>query len=559
MSAHSRPAGATDGSRNPPSLAALQRRALSVLAELAPAAVELGELFAAAGHELALVGGPVRDAFLGRASNDLDFATSATPDETERILARWGDARWDMGREFGTIGARRFARRGRPGKGGPAQGGSGKGDGGADGSGDVVVEVTTYRSDVYDPTSRKPQVAFGDTLEGDLSRRDFTVNAMAVRLPSLTFVDPFDGLADLAAQRLRTPVGAVRSFDDDPLRMMRAARFAAQLGFRVDDDVRRAMTEMAGRIEIVSAERVRDELVKLMLARDPRPGLEVLVETGLAEHVLPELPALRLEIDEHHRHKDVYQHSLTVLAQAIALETGTHDEPTGPVPGPDLVLRLAALLHDVGKPATRRFESDGRVSFHHHEMIGAKLVAKRLKALRFDKDTVQAVARLTELHLRFHGYGEGQWTDSAVRRYVTDAGPLLERLHRLTRSDCTTRNRRKAERLWRTYDDLEQRIAKLREEEELASIRPDLNGDQIMAILGIGPGREVGEAYRFLLDRRMEVGPRDPAESEAELRAWWAARQAGTSGEASSAAAGATPEGAASDCGASDTGADAPA
>ena len=515
MSAHSRPAGAADGPRNPPTLAALQRRALSVLAGLAPAAVELGEAFAAAGHELALVGGPVRDAFLGRVSSDLDFATSATPEQTEQILARWGDAHWDMGREFGTIGARRFARKG----------GAGKGDGAVAGSGDVVVEVTTYRSDVYDPTSRKPQVAFGDTLEGDLSRRDFTVNAMAVRLPSLTFVDPFDGLADLAAQRLRTPVGAVQSFDDDPLRMMRAARFAAQLGFRLDDDVRRAMTEMAGRIEIVSAERVRDELVKLMLARDPRPGLEVLVETGLADHVLPELPALRLEIDEHHRHKDVYQHSLTVLAQAIALETGTHDEPTGPVPGPDLVLRLAALLHDVGKPATRRFESDGRVSFHHHEMVGAKLVAKRLKALRFDKDTVQAVARLTELHLRFHGYGEGQWTDSAVRRYVTDAGPLLERLHRLTRSDCTTRNRRKAERLWRTYDELERRIATLREEEELASIRPDLNGDQIMAILGIGPGREVGEAYRFLLDRRMELGPQPPEVAEAALREWWAQRR----------------------------------
>ncbi len=493
----------------PPTLAALQRRALGVLAGLAPAAIELGEAFAAAGHELALVGGPVRDAFLGRVSSDLDFATSATPDETEAILARWGDAHWDMGREFGTIGARRFAK-------GSA--------GGQPGTDDVVVEVTTYRTDEYDPASRKPQVAFGDTLEGDLSRRDFTVNAMAVRLPALTFVDPFGGLADLAARRLRTPVGAVQSFDDDPLRMMRAARFAAQLGFALDDDVRAAMTSMAARIEIVSAERVRDELTKLLLAGDPRPGLEVLVETGLADHVLPELPALRLEIDEHHRHKDVYQHSLTVLAQAIALETGTHASPTGPVPGPDLVLRLAALLHDIGKPATRRFESDGRVSFHHHEMVGAKLVARRLKALRFDKETVQAVARLTELHLRFHGYGEGQWTDSAVRRYVTDAGPLLERLHRLTRSDCTTRNRRKAERLWRTYDGLEARIAELREAEELASIRPDLDGQQIMAILGIGPGRDVGEAYRFLLERRMDLGPRPVEENEAALREWWATR-----------------------------------
>ena len=491
-----------------PTLAALQRRALGVLAALAPAAVELGEAFAAAGHELALVGGPVRDAFLGRGSDDLDFATSATPDETQAILARWGDAHWDIGREWGTVGARRFGR---------------SGAGGAD----VVVEVTTYRSDTYDPTSRKPAVAFGSTLEGDLSRRDFTVNAMAVRLPGLTFVDPFDGLADLAARRLRTPVGARQSFDDDPLRMMRAARFAARLGFTLDEDVRAAMTQMAERITIVSAERVRDELTKLLLAPDPRPGLEVLVDTGLADHVLPELPALRLEIDEHHRHKDVYHHSLTVLAQAIALETGTHEEPSGPVPGPDLVLRLAALLHDVGKPATRRFESDGRVSFHHHEVVGAKLVARRLKALRFDKETVQAVARLTELHLRFHGYGEGQWSDSAVRRYVTDAGPLLERLHRLTRSDCTTRNRRKAERLWRTYDHLEERIAELREAEELAAIRPDLDGQQIMAVLGIGPGREVGEAYRFLLERRMELGPRPTEEAEAALREWWAARRAG--------------------------------
>jgi len=509
-------AGRASSPQGPAPVEVLRRRAAAVLASLAPDAVELGEAFAAAGHELALVGGPVRDAFLGRGSTDLDFATSATPEQTEAILARWGDAHWDIGREFGTIGARRFAR--------------------GDRTADVVVEVTTYRSDVYDPSSRKPQVAFGDTLEGDLSRRDFTVNAMAVRVPSLTFVDPFDGLSDLAAGRLRTPVGAEQSFDDDPLRMMRAARFAAQLGFTVDDDVRRAMTAMAERITIVSAERVRDELVKLVLAPDPRPGLEVLVDTGLAQHVLPELPALRLEIDEHHRHKDVYEHSLTVLAQAIALETGTHENPTGPVPGPDLVLRLAALLHDVGKPATRRFEPGGGVSFHHHEVVGAKLVARRLKALRFDKETVQAVARLTELHLRFHGYGEGQWTDSAVRRYVTDAGPLLERLHRLTRSDCTTRNRRKAERLRRAYDHLEQRIAQLREAEELAAIRPDIDGTRIMAVLGIGPGPEVGEAYRFLLERRMELGPRPPEEAEAALLEWWAQRQSGVAGDVGGAA-----------------------
>lgn len=510
------PPRASDRSTRPEP-AALQRRAAAVLTGLDPAAVELGAAFAAAGHELALVGGPVRDAFLGRASTDLDFATSATPDETQEILAAWGDAHWDIGRAFGTIGARRHARRGGP---------------GSPPSADVVVEVTTYRTEAYDPTSRKPEVVFGDSLDGDLSRRDFTVNAMAVRLPDLTFVDPFGGLEDLAAGVLRTPVEAVQSFDDDPLRMMRAARFAAQLGFTVADGVRRAVEDMAGRIAIVSVERVRDELTKLLLARDPRPGLEVMVDTGLADHVLPELPALRLEIDEHHRHKDVYQHSLTVLAQAIALETGTHDAPTGPVPGPDLVLRLAALLHDIGKPATRRFEDGGGVSFHHHEVVGAKLAARRLKALHFDKETVKAVARLTELHLRFHGYGDGQWTDSAVRRYVTDAGPLLERLHRLTRSDCTTRNRRKAQRLSSAYDELEHRIAVLRDAEELAAIRPDLDGQQIMEVLGLRPGPEVGQAYRWLLELRMEHGPQPPEVAAEALRAWWAGRSGDAPGDA---------------------------
>ncbi|MFD6176775.1 MULTISPECIES: CCA tRNA nucleotidyltransferase [unclassified Isoptericola] len=487
----------------PPAPAALLRRALAVLTEMAPAAVELGEVFRAAGHELALVGGPVRDAFLGRASHDLDFATSATPDETQALLARWGDAHWDIGKEFGTIGARRFAR------------------GGKAGSDDVVVEVTTYRSDEYDPASRKPVVAFGDTLEGDLSRRDLTVNAMAVRLPELTFVDPFDGLADLARRVLRTPIAPERSFDDDPLRMMRAARFAAQLGFDVEPATRQAIVDMAGRIDIVSAERVQAEITKLLLSDRPRAGLEVLVDTGLADHVLPELPALRLEIDEHHRHKDVYQHSLTVLEQAIAQETG----PDGPVPAPDLVLRLASLLHDVGKPATRRFEPGGGVSFHHHEVVGAKLVAKRLRALKYEKQVVKDVARLVELHLRFHGYGEGQWTDSAVRRYVTDAGPLLERLHRLTRADSTTRNRRKAQRLADTYTSLEQRIEALRQKEEIDAIRPDLDGSQIMAILDVAPGPVVGQAYKHLLALRMEHGPLGEERATQELRTWWDARQ----------------------------------
>ncbi|WP_093181627.1 CCA tRNA nucleotidyltransferase [Sanguibacter gelidistatuariae] len=481
-------------------VALLRRRATTVLTHMAPEAVELGEIFAAAGHELALVGGPVRDAFLGRSSADLDFATSASPDQTQALLAGWGDAHWDIGKEFGTIGAKRFAKGKVP---------------------EVVVEVTTYRTDEYDPASRKPVVAFGDTLEGDLSRRDFTVNAMAVRLPELTFVDPHDGLVDLAAQLLRTPIEAARSFDDDPLRMMRAARFAAQIGFTVEASAHQAIVDMAERITIVSAERVRDELSKLLLASRPRLGLSVLVETGLADHVLPELPAMALAVDEHRRHKDVYEHSLTVLNQAIDLET----EPDGAVPGPDLVLRLAALLHDAGKPATRKFEDGGTVSFHHHELVGAKLASKRLKALRYDKETVAAVTRLVELHLRFHGYGEGAWTDSAVRRYVTDAGPLLERLHRLTRADCTTRNKRKAQRLSAAYDDLEARIEKLQGEEELASIRPDLDGAQIMAILGIGPGPEVGVAYRFLMELRLDRGPLDHDTARDELLTWWNARE----------------------------------
>jgi poly(A) polymerase len=477
---------------------ALQRNAAQVLASLPREAIELGEAFAAAGHELALVGGPVRDAFLGRASADLDFATSASPDETEAILTVWGDAHWDVGRRFGTIGAKRFSK----------------------GGADLVAEVTTYRSDEYDPESRKPVVEFGDSLVGDLSRRDFTVNAMAVRVPSLEFVDPHGGLSDLAAGVLRTPIEAERSFDDDPLRMMRAARFVAQLGLALDPEAEKAITAMAQRIEIVSAERVRDELTKLLLSVSPRAGLGVMVSTGLADHVLPELPALRLEIDEHHRHKDVYEHTLTVLDQAIALETG----PDGAVPGPNLVLRLAAIMHDIGKPRTRRFEPDGRVSFHHHEIVGAKMTRKRMSALHFDKQTITDVSRLVELHLRFHGYGDGDWSDSAVRRYVTDAGSVLEWLHRLTRADCTTMNRRKAARLWSAYDGLEQRIDRLREQEEIDAIRPDLDGQQIMEALGIAPGPAVGQAYRFMLDLRMERGPMDEEQAKAALRAWWSAR-----------------------------------
>ncbi len=451
-------------------------------------AVALGERFAAAGHEIALVGGSVRDLVLRRPINDLDFTTSARPDETEAVLAGWADTTWDVGRAFGTIGARR---------------------------GDDVLEITTYRSEDYDPDSRKPEVVFGDTLAGDLGRRDFTINAMALVLPGQQLADPHGGLSDLAASVLRTPGAPSDSFSDDPLRMLRAARFAAQLGFTVAPQVQDSMRAMADRLAIVSAERVRVELEKLLLAPRPRLGLTLLVETGLAEIVLPELPALRLERDEHHRHKDVYEHTLTVLEQAIALEDDD-------VPGPDLVLRLAALLHDIGKPATRRFEAGGGVSFHHHEVVGAKLTARRMKALRFDKDTTKAVTRLVELHLRFHGYGEGAWTDSAVRRYVTDAGPLLSRLHRLTRSDSTTRNARKAARLSRAYDDLERRIAEIAEAEGIAAIRPDLDGQAIMAELGIRPGPVVGRAYRHLLEVRMDQGPLPHEAALAELHRWWA-------------------------------------
>ncbi len=456
--------------------------------QLPSVARDLGTRFTNAGFTLALVGGSVRDLILGRPVNDLDFTTDARPADTERLLAGWADAVWDIGRAFGTIGARR---------------------------GDDIVEITTYRAEAYDPTSRKPVVAFGDSLEEDLVRRDFTVNAMAVVLPEGDFVDPHHGVQHLASGVLSTPGRPEDSFDDDPLRMMRAARFTAQLEMTVAQPVQDAMRAMAARLGIVSAERVRDELVKLVSAPSPRAGLELLVETGLAEVVLPELPALRLEVDEHHRHKDVYQHSLTVLEQAIALEDDV-------LPGPDLVLRLAALLHDIGKPATRRFEPAGGVSFHHHEVVGAKLTARRMKALRFDAATTKAVCRLVELHLRFHGYGGGEWTDSAVRRYVSDAGPLLQRLHRLTRSDCTTRNARKAARLARTYDDLEQRIERLAEQEELEAIRPDLDGQQIMSILGIEPGRVVGRAYRHLLQLRMDRGPVTEEVARRDLLQWWA-------------------------------------
>ncbi|MBM7832463.1 poly(A) polymerase [Agromyces cerinus] len=470
--------------------------ALDRLGELAasPTVSRLAAAFEAAGHEIALVGGPVRDAFLGRPVNDLDFTTDATPDEILAIVKPIAEAHWDIGRAFGTIGAKIAGE---------------------------TVEITTYRADAYDGASRKPEVVFGSSLEDDLTRRDFTVNALALRLPKLELVDPSGGVEDLVAQVLRTPAAPEQSFGDDPLRMLRAARFAAQLGFTVEPATEQAMTDLAAEIDRISAERVRDELTKLLLSRTPRSGIRLLVESGLAERVLPELPALSLERDEHHRHKDVYEHSLTVLDQAIDYEI-----ERGVLDSPDLIVRLAALLHDIGKPATRRFEAGGAVSFHHHDVVGAKLARKRLRALRFDNDTIAAVSRLIELHLRFFGYTDGAWSDSAVRRYVRDAGDQLERLHILARADVTTRNRRKADQLAFAYDDLEERIAVLAEEEELAAVRPELDGADIMRLLGVAPGPVVGEAYRYLLEVRLDEGPIGPDAATERLLAWWASRDA---------------------------------
>lgn len=457
-----------------------------------PSVSRLAAAFADAGYELALVGGPVRDAFLGHEVHDLDFTTNALPDDIIRVVEPIAEAHWDIGRDFGTIGAQIAGEK---------------------------VEITTYRADQYDGKTRKPVVAFGESLEEDLTRRDFRVNAMAVRLPELVLVDPSGGVEDLMAGILRAPKSAEVSFTEDPLRMMRAARFSSQLGFQLDEETEWAMTEFASSIENISAERVNEELCKLLLTDKPRAGIELLVRTGIASYVLPEIPALRLEVDEHHHHKDVYEHSLTVLEQAIDLEKERH--PGEPA---DLTLRLAALLHDIGKPATRQLESGGAVSFHHHDLVGAKLSVKRMKALRFDKETTQNVARLIELHLRFFGYSDAAWSDSAVRRYARDAGELLERLHILTRADVTTRNKRKADRLSFAYDDLENRIKELSEAEEMAAVRPDLNGEEIMAILGIPAGRDVGEAYNYLLNVRLDEGPIGADLARERLLAWWANR-----------------------------------
>ena len=474
-------------------LGAAGELAIRSLIERAPLASSLAQAFKAKGFTLALVGGPVRDAILGRLGNDLDFTTNALPQESKKILQAWADNVWETGIAFGTVAGKR---------------------------GDTTVEVTTFRSEQYDPDSRKPEVAYGKEILGDLARRDFTVNSMALELTGQEpeFIDPFNGLADLAKKVLRTPGKPSDSFNDDPLRMMRAARFASQLDFEIDTDVVSSIKDLSSRIAIVSAERVRDELTKILMSPNPRKGITILVDTGLAEIFIPEIPKLRLEVDEHHHHKDVYEHSITVLEQAIMQEAR--------LGGPNLVIRLAALLHDIGKPKTRSFIDGGGVSFHHHEVVGARLVKKRLQELRFDSHTVEAVETLTALHLRFHGYGDGEWSDSAVRRYVRDAGELLTHLHVLTRADCTTRNKAKATRLSGVYDSLEARIDILMEQEELSKIRPDLDGAQVMALLNLKPSREVGAAMNFLMELRLDQGQIGEEKATVELLNWWKNRGA---------------------------------
>jgi poly(A) polymerase len=461
--------------------------AITTLTKQAPAATDLAKQFKAAGFKLALVGGPVRDAILGRLGNDLDFTTDALPKESEKILEKWADSVWDIGAAFGTVAGKK---------------------------GEITVEITTYRSESYDSSSRKPDVEFGKSIEADLARRDFTINAMALELTTdqPTFIDLFNGVTDLQNKLIKTPGKPEDSFTDDPLRMMRAARFMSQLNFEVDPAIITAIKDMPARLEIISAERIRDEFTKIILSPSPRIGITLLVETGLANYFLPEVPKLKLEIDEHHHHKDVYEHSLTVLEKAIGLEQR--------LGGPNLTLRLAALLHDIGKPKTKQLIPGGGVSFHHHEVVGARMCKERLKKLRFDNQLVNDVSKLTFLHLRFHGYGLGEWTDSAVRRYVRDAGELLTHLHLLTRADCTTRNKQKADGLAKIYDQLEERIEVLMAQEELDKIRPDLTGDQIMQILGIKPSPMVGKAYDFLLELRLEHGPQGEEKATAELLKW---------------------------------------
>jgi poly(A) polymerase len=444
---------------------------------------ELALRFERTGFLLYLIGGVVRDAVLDRLGpdHDLDFTTNARPDDIEAVVAGWADAVWLQGKRFGTIGLRKGTR---------------------------TMEITTHRAEAYHPDSRKPDVVFSEGIETDLSRRDFTVNAMALSLPDLQLIDPFDGIGDLGARRLRTPLSPEESFTDDPLRMLRAGRFIAGYQLLPDRELVEAVTGLRSRLDIVSDERIRDELDKLVVVEDPSDGLWFLVNTGLAEEFFPELPALALEQDPIHRHKDVLAHTIAVVAKCR----------------PERIVRLAALFHDIGKPKTRSFGPGGLVSFHHHEVVGARMTRDRMRALRYPNEDVEQVSQLVELHLRFHTYKMG-WTDSAVRRYVRDAGPLLDQLNELTRCDCTTRNAAKARALAQRMDELELRIAELRQREELAAIRPDLDGTEVMALLKIPPSRDVGHALDFLLELRLELGPLSQEDASARLLAWWAQRQ----------------------------------
>lgn len=490
-----------------PTEAEMLMRAQEAVRALSPVLSGLVRAFSQRGESLYLVGGSVRDALLGRLGHDLDFTTSARPETIKEILDDYTPAVWDTGIEFGTVSAEKDGQQ---------------------------IEITTFRSDAYDGVTRNPEVRFGDTLDGDLVRRDFTLNAMAVELfvaPAGDsgaggqidevhgrFHDPMNGFAALRAGILDTPAAPEQSFADDPLRMLRAARFVSQLEIRVAERVEAAMRNMAGEIRRITVERVRAELDKLMGGRCPEAGWELLVRTGIADLVFPEVAGLHLTPDEHLQHKDVYAHSMTVLRQAIDQEE--------PEESPDLVLRWAALLHDVGKPATRAAKPGGGVTFHHHEVVGAKMVRKRMRALKYSKQMVSDVGQLVFLHMRFHGFSEGQWTDSAVRRYVTDAGPLLPRLHKLVRADCTTRNKKKAARLQANYDHLEERIEEIQAKEDLARVRPDLDGNEIMEILGLKPGPEVGRAWAYLKEVRLERGPMERPEAIKVLHEWWA-EQAG--------------------------------
>jgi poly(A) polymerase len=460
-----------------------------ILEEMEPLAARFRE----AGHRLFLVGGTVRDLLLGASDAEIDFSTidfdattTATPDQIKAIVAPIADALWTQGERFGTIGLK---------------------------IGDRPYEITTHRAEAYSPDSRKPDVQFATDIETDLSRRDFTINAMALELTSETptLVDPFGGAADLMTRTLRTPLSPEESFSDDPLRMLRAARFVSQLEVTPDPAIIDAVTAMADRLSIVSAERIRIEFDRLMTTKRPTFGLWFLVDTGLVDHFLPELRLMRLEQDPIHRHKDVLTHTLAVVENVQKQDDREFDFR---------ITRLAALYHDIGKPRTRGFKEGKGVTFHHHEVVGARMTRERMKAMKYPNADIDAVSELVAISGRFHTYQMG-WTDSAVRRYVRDAGDYLPELNVLVRCDCTTRNEKKAKILARRMDEMESRIAEVAAREELAQLRPELDGQKVMEILGVTAGPAVGAALEFLMDIRLEEGILGEEVVIARLREWW--------------------------------------